>query len=111
MLQASSRLRRPDEFRDTMRQGVRSGRDCLVMHARRRTEAPSRAGFIVSKAVGKAVQRNRVKRRLRHLAAAAFGSAPFPVDVVVRALPAAAAGDLPGDFASAWNRCLDRLAA
>lgn len=111
MLAAESRLRRPDEFRDTMRQGVRCGRDSLVVHARRRTASPSRAGFIVSKAVGKAVQRNRVKRRLRHLAAAALPSAPFPVDVVVRALPAAVDGDLPGDFASAWGKCLDRLAA
>lgn len=65
----------------------------------------------MSKAVGKAVQRNRVKRRLRHLAAAAMVSVPFPVDVVVRALPAAARGDLPGDFASAWGKCLERLAA
>jgi ribonuclease P protein component len=111
VLVAWSRLRRPDEFRDTMRQGVRAGRDCLVMHARRRTEDPSRAGFIVSKAVGKAVQRNRVKRRLRHLTAAVLPSAPFPVDVVVRALPGATDGDLPGDFASAWSKCLDRLAA
>ncbi|MBN9104957.1 MAG: ribonuclease P protein component [Propionibacteriaceae bacterium] len=111
MLPASSRLRRPDEFRDTMRQGVRSGRECLVMHARRRGEEPSRAGFVVSRAVGKAVQRNRVKRRLRHLTATAFQSAPFPVDLVVRALPAATDGDLQGDFASAWSRCLDRLAA
>jgi ribonuclease P protein component len=111
VLAAESRLRRPDEFRDTMRQGVRCGRDCLVMHARRRTELPSRAGFIVSRSVGKAVQRNRVKRRLRHLVAGALPSAPFPVDVVVRALPAAASGDLPGDFASAWGKCLDRLAA
>lgn len=94
-----------------MRQGVHAGRESLVMHARRRPVAGSRAGFIVSKAVGKAVQRNRVKRRLRHLAAAALPSAPFAVDVVVRALPAATTGDLAGDFASAWGRCLDRLAA
>ncbi len=111
VLAAESRLRRPDEFRDSMRKGVRCGRDTLVLHARRRSEPPSRAGFIVSKAVGKAVQRNRVKRRLRHLTAAALPSAPFPVDVVVRALPAAVSGDLAGDFAVAWRRCVDRLAA
>ncbi len=47
----------------------------------------------MSKAVGNAVTRNRVKRRLRHLAAAAsLPSTPFRVDVVVRALPAAATG-------------------
>ena len=67
MLPGESRLRRPDEFRDTMRQGVRCGRDSLVVHARRRAELPSRAGFIVSKAVGKAVQRNKVRRRLQEI--------------------------------------------
>lgn len=65
----------------------------------------------MSKAVGNAVNRNRVKRRLRHLAATVLPSAPFAVDLVVRALPAAAKDDLPGDFASAWSACLERLAS
>ena len=79
------------------------------MHARRGESEPSRAGFIVSRSVGNAVNRNRVKRRLRHLAAAALPSAPFPVDVVVRALPQAVTGDLAADFDSALVACLDRL--
>lgn len=111
MLGSESRLRRAGDFRDTMRQGVRAGRSCLVMHARRTEQPPSRAGFIVSKAVGKAVVRNRVKRQLRHLAAAALPSTPFPVDVVVRALPAVGAGDLAEEFNSALTTCLNRLAA
>lgn len=94
-----------------MRQGVRAGRNCVVVHARRTDLSPSRAGFIVSKAVGKAVVRNRVKRRLRHLAADALPAAPFGVDVVVRALPGADHADLGKDFHSALGACLDRLAA
>jgi ribonuclease P protein component len=104
-------LRHPVDFRDTLRQGVRCGRTSIVVHARRTDAAPSRAGFIVSRAVGNAVNRNRVKRRLRHLAAAALPSMPFGVDVVVRALPASATGDLPGDFRSALGTCLERLSA
>jgi ribonuclease P protein component len=116
VLPAESRLRNSTDFRDTLRQGVRSGRTSLVVHARRSPLAPddpasSRAGFIVSRAVGNAVRRNRVKRRLRHLAAAALPSAPFGVDVVVRALPPASTADLAGDFRSALSTCLDRLAA
>lgn len=66
---------------------------------------------MVSKAVGTAVVRNRVKRRLRHLVAAEFGRLEAPVDLVVRALPPAVTGDLVGDFGSALNQCLRRLAA
>lgn len=94
-----------------VRGGVRVGRPTLVLHALRTQGMPSRAGFVVSKAVGNAVTRNRVKRRLRHLTADALSASRLSLDVVVRALPDAAAGDLRGDFASAWARTLDRLAA
>jgi ribonuclease P protein component len=57
--------------------------------------APSRAGFVVSKAVGGAVQRNTVKRRLRHLMAQRLAQLPAGSDVVVRALPQAALSSYP----------------
>jgi len=47
----------------------------------------------VTKAVGNAVTRNRVKRRLRSLGAGAIASLPSGTDVVVRALPASGAAD------------------
>jgi ribonuclease P protein component len=47
-------------------------------------------GFVVSKAVGNAVARNRVKRRLRHLVRARLTALPGDGVLVVRALPAAA---------------------
>ena len=81
------------------------------MHVRPNGTDGSRAGFIVSKAVGKAVTRNRVKRQLRHLAAAALPVAPSGVDVVVRALPSSVAGDLREDFDTALRDCLGRLAS
>lgn len=111
MLPPASRIRTPDDFRETMRQGVKVARPSLVVHARRRQDEPSRAGFVVSRAVGGAVVRNRVKRRLRHLVAAELPSLVFPVDVVVRALPPASSSDLAGDLHSALARCVDRLAA
>jgi ribonuclease P protein component len=111
VLPAQARIRTPDDFRATMREGVKAARPCLVLHARRRDEPPSRAGFVVSRTIGGAVVRNRVKRRLRHLAAAALPQLPLPLDVVVRALPAAASGDLAGDFQAALQRAAGRLAA
>lgn len=92
-----------------VRDGVRAGRHTLVVHARRTDDPPSRAGFVVSKAVGDAVTRNRVKRQLRHLVAARLPHTPQPVAVVVRALPAAASGRLGPDFAAAWDSALGKL--
>ena len=51
---------------------------------------PSRIGFIVSKAVGNAVTRNLVKRRLREAGALSLQTHGTGLAVVVRALPAAA---------------------
>ena len=82
-----------------------------MVHAARGAGPQSRAGFVVSKAVGGAVVRNRVKRRLRHLVAERLVADPFPRDVVVRALPASASSPerVEGDLASAWDQAMNRL--
>lgn len=64
---------------------------------------------MVSKAVGNAVRRNRVKRQLRHLVAGRLADSPFDVDVVVRALPHD--GGVADDLDSAWSAATKRLAA
>ncbi len=52
-----------------------------------------RFGLIVSKAVGSAVVRHRVARRLRHMCATIVDELPADTDVVIRALPGAATAD------------------
>ncbi len=98
MLPPAARLRRRAEFAATSRGGRRAGRGALVVHLATvhpttLAGAPVRAGFTVSKAVGTAVVRNRVRRRLRHLVAARLATLPAGTDLVVRALPAAAGRD------------------
>lgn len=68
----------------------------------------TRVGFVVSKQVGNAVHRNRVKRRLRHMVS--DQPTPFAADVVVRALsPSATEPErLAQDFASAWRRAFSK---
>lgn len=64
-------------------------------------------GFVVSKAVGNAVTRNLVKRRLRALSRAQLPTFPTGSHVVVRALPQAARSDfgqLELDFAACLRR-------
>jgi ribonuclease P protein component len=112
VLPRASRLNSSEDFRSTIRRGVRVGRSSLVLHAGSTPGRPGvRVGFVVSKAVGNAVTRNRVKRRLRHLAADELSGTPGGVDVVVRALPPAAATgtDLAGDLSSAWAKAVRRL--
>ena len=68
-------------------------------------------GFVVSKAVGGAVVRNRTKRRLRALMATRMTGLPTDGSLVVRALPPSAgatsallAADLDGALATAMRR-------
>ncbi|GAB2979605.1 ribonuclease P protein component [Amycolatopsis acidiphila] len=110
MLPAAARLRRSEDFREVMRRGSRAGRRRLVVHAlpaRDPSASSSRAGFVVSKAVGNSVVRHRVARRLRHLVAARLGTVPPGSSLVVRALPPAAtasSADLGADLDAALKR-------
>ena len=96
MLSAVHRLTTADGFRRTVRQGRRAGSATLVVHLwvdPDAAPAPAQVGFTVSKTVGNAVTRNRVKRRLRHLTREhlpALEGLPGRAALVVRALPAAA---------------------
>jgi ribonuclease P protein component len=91
MLATAHRLRRRGDFTSAVRAGQRAGRTTLVVHLQHRdADAPPRAGFVVSRAVGGAVTRNRVQRRLRHLVRDRIDQLPAGSMLVVRALPAAA---------------------
>jgi ribonuclease P protein component len=96
--------------------GRRAGRRTVVVHLLRPVAAqtgdgePARVGFVVSKAVGGAVQRNKVHRRLRALMSAQLPDLPAGSLVVVRALPAAASAsydELGADVTAGLRRVLD----
>jgi ribonuclease P protein component len=94
MLPSKNRMRFSADFSTTVRSGARSGRRNLVLYAvPTALDQPSIFGFIVSKAVGNAVTRNLVKRRLREIAVHSLRAYPQGLSVVVRALPAAANAD------------------
>jgi len=101
MLSPENRMRHSAEFGTVMRSGRRASRDALgvIYLAPRkpsgdsdRTDAPAppRVGFVVSKAVGGAVVRKRVQRRLRHLMRSRLAVLPNGSLLVVRAKPSAA---------------------
>lgn len=73
----------------------------------RESSASTRVGFVVSKAVGSAVVRHRVSRRLRHLMRERLHVLPAGTLVVVRALPPAAhadSSDLGADLDAALRK-------
>ncbi|WP_415947717.1 ribonuclease P protein component [Streptomyces sp. KLOTTS4A1] len=123
MLPTEHRLRRREDFATAVRRGRRAGRPSLVVHLRSGADLykaadphapgesvpPTRAGFVVSKAVGVAVVRNKVKRRLRHLMRERLSELPPGSLVVVRALPPAGGADhaqLARDLDAALKRLL-----
>jgi ribonuclease P protein component len=110
VLPQQSRIRRPQEFRLVTRTGRRAGGRTLSAHLVVVPGGePAKVGFVVSRAVGPAVVRNRVKRRLRELMRAHLASLPGGCLVVVRVHPAAAAArqaDLAADLDPALRRLL-----
>ena len=96
-------MRTGEDFRHTIRRGAKGVQPTLVTHVVPGTGGPTSVGFVVSKAVGSAVQRNRVKRQLRHLMRDRVASFPPGTKVVVRALPSSAA--------SPWSTLADDLDA
>ena len=122
MLTRAHRLTSSRLFAPTIRRGARAGARTIVVHmAVPDAEAPGSpvlptgapstgplVGFVVSKAVGGAVTRNQVKRRLRHLVRERLTSLPESAVLVIRALPPAA-GASSAELGADLDRTLGRL--
>lgn len=98
MLPAAQRLADGAAFQHTVRRGRRCGSTTVVAHFT--ADVPEdlaasrgRIGFVVNKAVGNAVTRNRVKRTLRHICRELPVALPASGVLVVRALPASGQAD------------------
>jgi ribonuclease P protein component len=108
VLPAPHRLSDRGDLRQVVRAGRRSGGDVLVVHLLRTDRpGPARVGFVVGRAVGNAVVRHRVQRRLRHLCRARLALLPAGSGMVVRALPRSA-GASYAELGAELDRCLQR---
>jgi ribonuclease P protein component len=126
-------MRHREDFTRAVRRGRRAGRPLLVVHLLAPRDGapdeagspamstmstmstmsvvPAKVGLVVSRAVGAAVIRTRVKRRLRHLAAQRLEGLSAGSLLVVRANPGAAtatSAELGADLDRALDRALGR---
>jgi len=107
-------MRRRSDFTEAVRRGSRSGRTLLTGHllvpaaGAADEDRPPRAGFVVSRAVGHAVVRNKVRRRLRVLVREYLSSLPRGSLLVVRAHPQAATAS-QADLAAELNLVMNTL--
>lgn len=106
MLKRANRVVTGDDFRAAVRRGRRIGTPHALLYvSRTAATSPTRIGFIVSKAVGNAVTRNLVTRRLRSIGHDVVVARPTGTDLVIRALPGS-----PGvSWTTLQNEILDGL--
>ena len=102
------RLKRRTDFRAAAA-GARASAGGFVVQARRRgDQGPCRVGFTVSRQVGNAVERNRVRRRLREVVRLSPAAALRPghdyVLIARRAALQAPFADMVRQFAAALTR-------
>ena len=91
MLPRAQRIVSPREIRQLIRRGKKTAHPFVICYSLA-AEKP-RAAVVVSKDVGNAPTRNRVRRRIRHILAAELPTQSL--DVVVRALPLSASASWP----------------
>ncbi len=104
------RVTRGDDYRHIVRKGNRVGGANCITHAVLYVDEdrPARFGFIVSKAVGNAVTRNLIRRRMKSIVEKRLRDGFTGADVVFRVLPGAA--DIPFEqLQRETNRALNRV--
>jgi ribonuclease P protein component len=84
MLSTDNRLRDRKDFGAVREQGRRWRGDVLIVNAMPRAgDLPVRFGFVISRKIGTAVVRNRIKRRLRAVMHAHLAEVVRGYDVVI----------------------------
>jgi len=109
---ASARLRETSEFLAVRAEGrMVQGRWLRMSVLQRPTEdspSPARVGIVTSRRVGGAVQRNRLRRRVREIFRARRGLLPDGIWLVVTAKPGSSVATF-AELREEWLRLAKRL--
>jgi ribonuclease P protein component len=79
----AARLLKHSDFERVYKQGKRHFSSHMTVFYQRQAEGGARVGFTVGRVLGGAVQRNRIKRRLREAVRLRRSALRMPVDVVI----------------------------
>jgi ribonuclease P protein component len=117
MLPSQHRLRLSQEIRDVARYGARISDKYFVVHLLVSSPGDTsvskpKATVVVPSAVGKAVDRNRVRRRVRHLLTPMIQLLPDGSSVIIRILsgaPPVANTELQGRLRRALARAVTKV--
>ena len=108
IMKRATTLKRNYEFRRVYHKGKSGVSSLLVVYARPNRGAGNRLGVTVSTKLGKAVVRNRVRRRLREIYRLSQPELKQGYDVVLVARGRAAAASY-AELARAYRRSCERL--
>ncbi len=106
------RLLKHADFDRVYRQGQRHFSGHMTVFYLRREAGTPRVGFTVGRVLGGAVQRNRIRRRLREAVRRRFSALSAPVDVVINPKKSALTADfsvLLDEVASAFGAIAQRM--
>lgn len=103
----AGRIHRPAEIRQILARGRRYPSQHVVAVVAWREQGGPRLGVIVSRRLGKAVARNRAKRRLREIGRSLWGRVFGRVDIILLARPSAGHVSF-GELLSSAERSLRR---
>ena len=101
-------IRKRRDFELVFKEGISSRSQYLVLYARPNELNVNRLGLSVSKKIGKAVIRNRVRRLLKEAVKKLFGDSSVSYDVVIVARKLSAEGKLD-DFIRGIKRSLPKV--
>jgi ribonuclease P protein component len=101
-------IRKRRDFELVFKEGISSRSQYLVLYARPNELSYNRLGLSVSKKIGKAVIRNRIRRLLKEAMKKLFGDSSVSYDVVIVARKLSAEGKLD-DFIRSIKRFLPKV--
>ncbi len=105
------RLRRPDQFQQLRREGRSWEHPLLILNAMPNRRRVTRCGFVVTKRIGGAVERNRARRRVREAVRLAYSSIASGWDLVFVLRSATLISNEFGQIQAAVEQLLRRAGA